>query len=120
VMDKVGKDGVITVEESQGLEFEEEYVEGMQFDRGYISAYFITDSDAMEASLEDPYILIHDKKISSAQDIVPILEKLIQTGRRDLVVIAEDVDGEALATLVLNKLRGTINALAIKAPGFGD
>ncbi|HKM24960.1 MAG TPA: chaperonin GroEL, partial [Corynebacterium sp.] len=120
VMDKVGKDGVITVEESQGMAFEEEYVEGMQFDRGYISAYFITDSDAMEAALEDPYILIHDKKISSAQDIVPILEKLIQTGRRDLVVIAEDVDGEALATLVLNKLRGTINALAVKAPGFGD
>src|SRR5690606_29523346 len=120
VMDKVGKDGVITVEESQGMAFEEEYVEGMQFDRGYISAYFITDSDAMEAALEDPYILIHDKKIGSAQDIVPILEKLIQTGRRDLVVIAEDVDGEALATLVLNKLRGTINALAVKAPGFGD
>jgi chaperonin GroEL len=120
VMDKVGKDGVITVEESQGLEFEEDYKEGMQFDRGYISAYFITDPDAMEASLTDPYILIHDKKISSAQDIVPILEKLIQTGRRDLVVIAEDVDGEALATLVLNKLRGTINALAVKAPGFGD
>jgi chaperonin GroEL len=120
VMDKVGKDGVITVEESQGLEFETEYVEGMQFDRGYISPYFITDSDTMEASLEDPYILIHDKKISSAQDIVPILEKLIQSGRREFVVIAEDVDGEALATLVLNKLRGTINALAIKAPGFGD
>ncbi len=120
VMDKVGKDGVITVEESQGLAFEEEYVEGMQFDRGYISPYFITDSEAMEASLEDPYILIHDKKISSAQDIVPILEKLIQSGRREFVVIAEDVDGEALATLVLNKLRGTINALAIKAPGFGD
>jgi chaperonin GroEL len=120
VMDKVGKDGVITVEESQGLEFEKEYVEGMQFDRGYISPYFITDSDTMEASLEDPYILIHDKKISSAQDLVPILEKLIQSGRREFVVIAEDVDGEALATLVLNKLRGTINALAIKAPGFGD
>jgi chaperonin GroEL len=120
VMDKVGKDGVVTVEESQGLEFETEYVEGMQFDRGYISPYFITDSETMEASLEDPYILIHDKKISSAQDIVPILEKLIQSGRREFVVIAEDVDGEALATLVLNKLRGTINALAIKAPGFGD
>lgn len=120
VMDKVGKDGVITVEESQGLAFETEYVEGMQFDRGYISPYFVTDSEAMEAVIEDPYILIHDKKISSAQDIVPVLEKLIQTGRRNLVVIAEDVDGEALATLVLNKLRGTINALAIKAPGFGD
>lgn len=120
VMEKVGKDGVITVEESQGLEFETEYVEGMQFDRGYISAYFVTDAEAMEAAIEDPYILIHDKKISSAQDIVPILEKLIQTGRRNLMVIAEDVDGEALATLVLNKLRGTLNALAVKAPGFGD
>lgn len=120
VMDKVGKDGVITVEESRGLQFETEYVEGMQFDRGYISAYFITDSDAMEAVIEDAYILIHDKKISSAQDMVPILEKLVQIGRKNLVVIAEDVDGEALATLVLNKLRGMINALAIKAPGFGD
>jgi len=120
VMDKVGKDGVITVEESQALEFETEYVEGMQFDRGYLSPYFVTDSDTMEAVLEEPYILIHDKKISSAQDIVPILEKLIQTGKRNLVVVAEDVDGEALATLVLNKLRGTLNALAVKAPGFGD
>ena len=120
VMDKVGKDGVITVEESRGLEFETEYVEGMQFDRGYISPYFVTDSEAMEAVVEDAYILIHDKKISSAQDIVPILEKLVQVGRKNLVVIAEDVDGEALATLVLNKLRGMINALAVKAPGFGD
>ena len=120
VMDKVGNDGVITVEESRGLEFETEYVEGMQFDRGYISPYFVTDSDAMEADIEDAHILIHDKKISSAQDIVPILEKLMQTGKRNLVVIAEDIDGEALATLVLNKLRGTINALAVKAPGFGD
>ncbi|MCD4753022.1 MAG: chaperonin GroEL [Anaerolineaceae bacterium] len=120
VMDKVGKDGVITVEESKGLEFEQEYVEGMQFDRGYISPYFITDSEQMEASLEDPYILVHDKKISAAQDIVPVLEKLVQLGKRDLVIIAEDVDGEALATLVLNKLRGMINVLAIKAPGFGD
>jgi chaperonin GroEL len=120
VMDKVGKDGVITVEESQSLQFETEYVEGMQFDRGYISPYFVTDAENMEAVIEDAFILIHDKKISSAQDIVPVLEKLIQTGRRNLVVIAEDVDGEALATLVLNKLRGTINALAIKAPGFGD
>jgi chaperonin GroEL len=120
VMDKVGKDGVITVEESQGLEFETDYVEGMQFDRGYISPYFVTDTDAMEAVIEDAYILIHDKKISSAQDIVPILEKLIQTGKRNLVIVAEDVDGEALATLVLNKLRGTLNALAVKAPGFGD
>jgi chaperonin GroEL len=120
VMDKVGKDGVITVEESRGLEFETEYVEGMQFDRGYISPYFVTDADTMEASIEDAYILIHDKKISSAQDIVPILEKLMQIGKKNLVIIAEDIDGEALATLVLNKLRGMINALAIKAPGFGD
>jgi chaperonin GroEL len=120
VMDKVGKDGVITVEESRALEFETEYVEGMQFDRGYISPYFITDSDTMESVVEDAYILIHDKKISSAQDMVPILEKLVQIGKKNLIVIAEDIDGEALATLVLNKLRGMINALAIKAPGFGD
>ena len=119
-MDKVGKDGVITVEESKGLEFEKEYVEGMQFDRGYISAYFITDSEHMESVIPEPYILIYDKKISAAQDIVPVLEKLVQTGKRDLVIIAEDVDGEALATLVLNKLRGMLNVLAIKAPGFGD
>jgi chaperonin GroEL len=120
VMDKVGKDGVITVEESKGLEFETEYVEGMQFDRGYISPYFITNPEAMEAVLAEPYILIYDKRISAATDIVPILEKLVQVGKRELVVIAEDVDGEALATLVLNKLRGMINALAVKAPGFGD
>ncbi len=120
VFDKVGNDGVITVEESKGLEFETEYVEGMQFDRGYISPYFITDPEAMEAVIEEPYLLIHDKKISAAQDLVPILEKLVQTGKRDLVIIAEDVDGEALATLVLNKLRGMLNVLAVKAPGFGD
>jgi chaperonin GroEL len=120
VMDKVGKDGVITVEESKGLEFETEYVEGMQLDRGYLSPYFVTNSERMEASIEDPYILITDKKISGAQDIVPTLEKLVQIGRREIVVIAEDVDGEALATLVLNKLRGMVNALALKAPGFGD
>ena len=120
VMDKVGKDGVITVEESKGLEFETEYVEGMQFDRGYISPYFITDNDKMESNIPDPYILIYDKKISAAQDLVPLLEKMVQTGKRDLVIIAEDVDGEALATLVLNKLRGMLNVLAIKAPGFGD
>ena len=120
VMDKVGKDGVITVEESRGLEFETEYVEGMQLDRGYLSPYFVTNSERMEASIDDPYILITDKKISSAQDIVPALEKLVQIGKREIVVIAEDVDGEALATLVLNKLRGMVNALAIKAPGFGD
>jgi chaperonin GroEL len=120
VMDKVGKDGVITVEESKGLEFEKEYVEGMQFDRGYISPYFITDSEHMESIIPEPYILIYDKKISAAQDIVPVLEKLVQTGKRDLVIIAEDIDAEALATLVLNKLRGMLNVLAIKAPGFGD
>ncbi len=120
VMEKVGKDGVITVEESKGLKFETSYVDGMQFDRGYISPYFITDSESMTAELQNPSILIHEKKISSAQDLVPILEKLIQTGKRDLVIIAEDVDGEALATLVLNKLRGMLNVLAVKAPGFGD
>ncbi len=120
VMDKVGKDGVITVEESKGLEFETEYVEGMQFDRGYISAYFVTNPETMEAVIEDAYILIHDKKISSAQDLVPILEKLVQKGARNLVIIAEDIDGEALATLVVNKLRGLLTAVAVKAPGFGD
>jgi chaperonin GroEL len=120
VMDKVGKDGVITVEESKGLEFEQEYVEGMQFDRGYISAYFVTDPEHMEAVISEPNILIYDKKISAAADIVPILEKLVQVGKRDLVIIAEDIDGEALATLVLNKLRGMVNVLGVKAPGFGD
>jgi len=120
VMDKVGKDGVITVEESKGLAFETEYVEGMQLDRGYISPYFITDPERMEAVLEGPYILVTDKKISAATDIVPILEKLAQVGKRDIVVIAEDVEGEALATLVLNKLRGVFTAFAVKAPGFGD
>jgi chaperonin GroEL len=120
VMDKVGKDGVITVEESKGLEFETEYVEGMQFDRGYISPYFITDPEQMEADVADPYLLIHDKKISAATDIVPLLEKLVQVGKRELVIVAEDIDGEALATLVLNKLRGMLNVVAIKAPGFGD
>jgi chaperonin GroEL len=120
VMEKVGKDGVITVEESKGLAFETEYVEGMQFDRGYISPYFVTDPERMEAVLDEPLILIHDKKISSAQDILPLLEKMVQTGRKNLVIISEDVDGEALATLVLNKLRGVFNCLAVKAPGFGD
>jgi chaperonin GroEL len=120
VMDKVGRDGVITVEESKGLEFETEYVEGMQFDRGYISPYFINNPESMEAVIDEPYILIHDKKISSAQDLVPVLEKLVQRGARNLVIIAEDIDGEALATLVLNKLRGMLNCLALKAPGFGD
>ncbi len=120
VFEKVGNDGVITVEESKGLEFETEYVEGMQFDRGYISPYFITDTEAMEAVIENPYILVYDKKISAAQDLVPLLEKLLQIGKRDLVIIAEDVEGEALATLVLNKLRGILNVLAVKAPGFGE
>jgi chaperonin GroEL len=120
VMDKVGKDGVITVEESRGLEFETEYVEGMQFDRGYISPYFITDPEAMEASIDEPYVLVYDKKISAASDIVPLLEKMVQVGKRELLIIAEDIDGEALATLVLNKLRGMLNVLAVKAPGFGD
>ena len=120
VMDRVGKDGVITVEESKGLEFETEYVEGMEFDRGYISPYFITNPETGEAVLEDAYILIHDKKISSARDLVPILEKIVQSGRRNLLVVAEDVDGEALATLVLNKLRGVMNVVAVKAPAFGD
>ncbi len=120
VMDKVGKDGVITVEESKGLEFETTYVEGMQFDRGFISPYFITNPDTQEAVIEDAYVLIHDKKISAANDLVPILEKLLQLGKRELVIIAEDVDGEALATLVLNKLRGMLNVVAVKAPGFGD
>jgi chaperonin GroEL len=120
VFDKVGNDGVITVEDSQGLQFETEYVEGMQFDRGYLSAYFVTSPENMEAVIEDAQILIHDKKISAAQDMVPLLEKLVQTGKRNLLIIAEDIDGEALATLVLNKLRGMLNVLAVKAPGFGD
>src|SRR5438034_376611 len=119
-MDKVGRDGVITVEEGKGLKLEVEYTEGMQFDRGYISAYFITDSGRMEAALDEPYLLITDKKISAITDIVPVLEKLVQTGRKELVIIAEDIDGEALATLVVNKLRGILNVLAVKAPGFGD
>ncbi len=119
VMDKVGKDGVITVEESKGLEYETEYVEGMQFDRGYISPYFVTNAEKMETVIEDPYILITDKKISAVSDLLPALEKILQVSK-NLLIIAEDVDGEALATLVVNKLRGTINVLAIKAPGFGD
>ena len=120
VMDKVGKDGVITVEESKGLAFEKEYVEGMQLDRGYISPYFVTNPERMEAELEDAYVLITDKKISAVTDIVPLLEKLVQIGKRELLIIAEDVEGEALATLVLNKLRGMLNVIAVKAPGFGD
>src|SRR5579859_3188004 len=120
VMDRVGKDGVITVEESRGINFEVEYVEGMQIDKGYISGYFVTNTEKMEASLENPYILITDKKISAVQDILPIIEKIVQQGRREVVIISEDVDGEALATLVVNKLRGILNVLAVKAPGFGD
>ncbi len=120
IMDKVGTDGVITVEESQSLEMEKDFVEGMQFDKGFISPYMVTDTDRMEASFSDANILITDKKISSLQELLPLLEQMAQAGKKDLVIIAEDVDGEALATLVVNKLRGTFNALAIKAPGFGD
>ena len=119
-MEKVGKDGVITVEESKGLADEIEYVEGMQIDRGYISPYFITNPERMESVLEDPTIVITDKKISAVADMLPALEKLLQIGKKNVVIIAEDVDGEALATLVVNKLRGTLSVLAIKAPGFGD
>jgi len=119
-MEKVGKDGVITVEESRGLSDEIEYVEGMQVDRGYISPYFITNPDRMESVLEDPTIIITDKKISAVADMLPALEKLLQIGKKNVVIVAEDVDGEALATIVVNKLRGTLNVLAVKAPGFGD
>jgi chaperonin GroEL len=118
-MDKVGKDGVITVEEAKGTETELEIVEGMQFDRGYLSPYFVTDSQTMEAVLEDPFILIHDKKISAMKDLLPVLEKVAQSGR-GLVIISEDLEGEALATLVVNRLRGTLKIAAVKAPGFGD
>ncbi|MEA2025052.1 MAG: chaperonin GroEL [Chloroflexota bacterium] len=120
VFDKTGKDGVITVEESRTMAFETEYVEGMQFDRGYISPYFVTDTNRMEAVLDEPHILITDKKISAIADMVPALEKVIATGKKDLLIVSEDVDGEALATLVVNKLRGIVNVLAVKAPGFGD
>lgn len=120
VFNEVGKDGVVTVEESQSAEMGRELVEGMQFDRGYISGYMVTNAERMESVYEDPYILITDRKISSINDIVPLLQKLNQAGKRDLVIVADDVDGDALATLVLNKLRGNFNALAVKAPGFGD
>jgi len=120
VMDKVGKDGVITVEESRGLQFETDFVEGMQFDRGYISPYFVSNPDRMVAELDEPYILITEKKLSAIADIVPVLENLIQQGRKNLVIIAEEVEGEALATLVVNKMRGILNVLAVKAPGYGD
>jgi chaperonin GroEL len=119
VMDKVGKDGVITIEEGKGLRFETEYVEDMEFDRGYISPYMITNADRMEAVLEDAYILITDKKISAIADILPVLEKVVQS-RRPLLIIAGDLEGETLATMVVNKLRGTLNVLGVKAPGFGD
>ena len=119
VMEKVGKDGVITVEESKGLKYEVEYVEGMQIDRGYISPYFITNADRMQTVIENPYILITDKKISAVNDILPGLEKILQVSK-NVVIIAEDLEGEALATLVVNKLRGTLSCLAVKAPGFGD
>ena len=118
-MEKVGKDGVITVEEAKGMDTTLDVVEGMQFDKGYISPYFVTDSERMECSLDDPYILIHEKKISAMKDLLPILEKVVQQGR-SLLIIAEDVEGEALATLVVNKLRGTMKIAAVKAPGFGD
>ena len=119
VMEKVGKDGVITVEESKGLSYEQEFVEGMQIDRGYISPYFITDQERMESGIDDPYILITDKKISAVSDVLPALEKILQVGK-NVVIVAEDIEGEALATLVVNKLRGTLSCLAVKAPGFGD
>src|SRR6186713_594317 len=118
-MEKVGKDGVITVEEAKGLDTSLETVEGMQFDRGYVSPYFVTDPDRMEAALEDALILIHDKKVSTMKDLLPILEKVAQMGK-PLLIIAEDIEGEALATLVVNKLRGTLRVSAVKAPGFGD
>jgi chaperonin GroEL len=120
IIDEVGKDGVVTVEESQTFGLQKEIVKGMQFDKGYISPYMVTNAEKMEAEFEDPYILITDRKITSIQEIVPVLEKIAKTGKKDLVIIAEDVDGDALATLVVNKLRGNLNALAIKAPGFGD
>ncbi len=120
VMDMVGKDGVITVEESNTLGLEKETVEGMQFDNGYISPYMMTDTSSMKAALEDPYILLTDKKISSIQEILPLLEKMAQAGKKEMLIIAEDVDGEALATLLVNKLRGVLSVVAVKAPGFGD
>ena len=119
VMDKVGKDGVITVEESRGLNYETEFVDGMQFDRGYVSPYFVTNTERMETEIDEPYILVTDKKISAIADILPVLEKVLQVSK-NIVIIAEDIEGEALATLVVNKLRGTMNALTVKSPGYGD
>src|SRR5699024_1970352 len=118
-MEKVAQDGVITIEESQSIDTSLDVVEGMQFDRGYLSQYMVTDNDKMEAVLENPYILLTDKKISNIQDLLPLLEQIVKMGRK-LLIIAEDVEGEALATLVVNKLRGTIDVVAVKAPGFGD
>src|SRR5207302_3157375 len=118
-MDKVGKDGVITVEESKTAETGHEFVEGMQFDRGYLSPYFVTDPQKMECDLEDPYVLIYEKKISNSKDLVPVLEQVFRQGK-PILIIAEEVDGEALATLVINKLRGTFKCCAVKAPGYGD
>ena len=118
-MDKVGNEGVITVEEAKSLDTELDVVEGMQFDRGYLSPYFITDADKMKTVLEDCYILLHEKKLSNLQEMVPLLEKVVQSGK-PLLIIAEDVEGEALATLVVNKLRGGLKVVAVKAPGFGD
>jgi len=120
VMTEVGKDGVVTVEESKNLDIRKEIVKGLQFDRGYSSAYMVTDAERMEAVLEDPYILITERKISSLPELLPILEKVMQTGKKELLIIADDIEGDALATLVVNKLRGIFNALAVKAPGFGD
>jgi chaperonin GroEL len=117
---EVGKDGVVTIEESKGLGMEKEIVKGLQFDQGYVSSYMVSDVEKMEAVLNDPYIIITDKKISSIQDILPILEKIIQTGEKDVLIVADDVDGEALTTLIVNKLRGTFNVVAVKAPGYGD
>ncbi len=118
-MEKVGNDGVITIEESKGIETELSVVEGMQFDRGYLSQYMVTDNDKMEADLDNPYILVTDKKISNIQEILPLLQEIVQQGKA-LMIIADDIDGEALPTLVLNKIRGTFNVVAVKAPGFGD
>jgi chaperonin GroEL len=118
-MEKVGKEGLITVEEAKGMETTLEIVEGMQFDRGYLSPYFVTDPEKMEVHLEDPYILLNEKKISVMKDLIPILEQIAKMGR-PLLIIAEEVEGEALATLVVNKLRGTLKVAAVKAPGFGD
>src|SRR3989440_5857040 len=118
-MDKVGKDGVITVEDGQGVGTDLETVEGMQFDRGYLSPYFVTNPDRMEATLDDPFVLVTDRKITAVQDLLPVLEKVVQQGR-PLLIVAEDLDGEAMATLIVNKLRGTFTAVGVKAPGFGD